>query len=83
MLGNKGWEYNDEQDIVSNGNDYLAEVTGNCKDSYHQYHKCHEKTQFGFYVSKENRHIVRNGAISRECMQQSIPGERAITFVLK
>lgn len=48
-----------------------------------QYHKCHEKTQFGFYVSKENRHIVRNGAISRECMQRSIPGERAITFVSK
>ena len=34
MLGNKCWEYNDRQDIVPNGNDYLAEVTGNYKDSY-------------------------------------------------
>ena len=48
-----------------------------------QYHKCREKTQFGFCTNKENRHIVRNGAISQECMQGSIPGERGITFVSK
>ena len=27
-------KYNDRQDIVPNRNDYLAEVTGNYKDSY-------------------------------------------------